>query len=171
MSMASLLFFGGIDTVASELSFITLHLTRHPELRQRLIDEPAIIPRATEEFLRRFGLSNNARLIKQDFTYKGVPFKAGEMVLVCMDLSGIDERVYPDPMTVDFDREFIEHNTFGNGAHRCVGSPLARSEIQVFLEEFLPRIPDFEIDPARPPIHRAGMVPGLDQLHLRWKVD
>lgn len=69
-------------------------------------------------------------------------------------------------MDVDFDREFIEHNIFGNGPHRCVGSPLASSEIQVFLEEFLPRIPDFKIDPAHRPVQRAGTVPCMDQLHL-----
>ena len=111
LSMASLLFFGGLDTVASELSFIAHHLATHPELQRRLREEPGISERAGEEFIRRFGLSNTGRIITRDFEYKGVQFKKDEMVLVPINISGIDDRLYPDPMTVDFDRDAPSHNT------------------------------------------------------------
>src|SRR3546814_8189484 len=70
--MATLLFAGGLDTVASELSYITHHLARHPEQQRRLREEPEIIPAVREEFLRRFGLSNTGRILTRDFEYKGV---------------------------------------------------------------------------------------------------
>ena len=60
------------------------------------------------------------------------------------------------------------HNTFGNGPHKCVGAPLARVEIQVFLQEFLPRIGEFRLDPDFKDTEHAGSVPGFDELHLRW---
>src|SRR3546814_5313573 len=72
LSMATLLFAGGLDTVASELSYITHHLARHPEQQRRLREEPEIIPAVREEFLRRFGLSNTGRILTRDFEYKGV---------------------------------------------------------------------------------------------------
>lgn len=172
LGMALLVFFGGLDTVANMLSFVTRYLAGHPAQRRRLIEQPEIIPQAAEEFFRRFGLSNTGRLVKRDFTYKGVTFLRDEMVMVPIALSSMDERLYADPLTVDFDRGSTpnSHNTFGNGPHRCVGSPLARAELQVFLEEWLAVIPDFSLDPDHPPIVHSGAVNGVDRLHLVWAV-
>src|SRR3546814_19133095 len=74
-SMATLLFAGGLDTVASELSYITHHLARHPEQQRRLREEPEIIPAVREAFLRRFGLSNPGTILTPDFEYQGGLFK------------------------------------------------------------------------------------------------
>ena len=170
LSMASLLFVGGLDTVASSLAYIAHYLAQNPGQQQRLRDDPAIIPAASEEFLRRFGLSNTGRILTRDFEYKGVLFKKDEMIMVPNNLSGIDERAYPDPFTVDFDRGIgpLDHNTFGNGPHKCIGAPLARAEIQVFLEEFVGRMPEFRLDPERTNVEHCGSVPGFDELYLRW---
>ena len=170
LSMASLLFVGGLDTVASSLSYITHYLAQHPEMQARLRREPELIPTASEEFLRRFGLSNTGRILTRDFEYKGVLFKKDEMIMVPNNLSGIDERRYKCPMDVDLDRGTTpaDHNTFGNGPHKCVGAPLARAEIQVFLEEFLTRVPEFRLDPDKQNVEHCGSVPGFDELHLRW---
>lgn len=170
LSMATLLFVGGLDTVAAELSYITHYLAQNPAQQQRLREDKDIIPYATEEFLRRFGLSNTGRIITRDFEYKGVQFRKDEMIMVPNDLSGIDERLYPDPFEVRFDRgtKPTDHNTFGNGPHKCIGAPLARAEIQVFLEEFVGRMPEFRLDPERKNVEHCGSVPGFDELHLRW---
>lgn len=170
LSMATLLFVGGLDTVASELSYIVHYLAEHPDQQQRLRQDKAIIPAASEEFIRRFGLSNTGRIVTRDFEYKGVLFKKDEMVMVPNNLSGIDERLYPDPFTVDFDRQTgpSDHNTFGNGPHKCVGAPLARAEVQVFLEEFVGRMPQFRLDPDRRNVEHCGSVPGFSELYLRW---
>ena len=170
MSMATLLFVGGLDTVASELSYITHYLAQRPDKQQRLRDDKAVIPAASEEFVRRFGLSNTGRIITQDYEYKGVLFKKDEMVMVPINLSGIDDRLYENPMEVDFDRGTgpLDHNTCGNGPHKCVGAPLARAEVQVFLEEFVGRMPEFRLDPERKPVEHCGSVPGFSELYLRW---
>ena len=172
IGMALLIFFGGLDTVASALSFAARHLAQHPAHRRRLLEDREVIPRAVEEYLRRHGLSNTGRLIKQDVERKGVRMKADEMVMVPIGCSSVDERVYPDPFTVNFDRpeNFVKgvpaHNTFGNGPHKCVGAPLARAEMRIFFEEWLPRIPDFRLDPAHDIVVHMGSVPGIDRLHL-----
>ncbi|MEZ5708321.1 MAG: cytochrome P450 [Blastomonas sp.] len=168
LSMATLLFAGGLDTVASELSYITHYLAQHPEQQRRLREEPEIIPAAREEFIRRFGLSNTGRILTRDFEYKGVRFKKDEMIMVPNNLSGIDDRLYDCPMDVDFDRNAPSHNTFGNGPHKCVGAQLARTEIDVFLEEFVGRMPEFRPDPERRNVEHCGSVPGFDELYLRW---
>jgi len=69
---------------------------------------------------------------------------------------------------VDFERETQPLPNFGMGAHRCVGSHLARLEVRTFLEEWLKRIPDFGLDPADPPVGVGGNVIGMGRLPLVW---
>jgi len=174
IGMAVLIFLGGIDTVANLLSFTAWHLAEHPEHRRRLREEPEIIPRAAEEYIRRFGLSNTGRLIVAEVERKGVKMLPGEMILVPIGASSLDDREYADPFAVDFDRPVPTylgepgHNTFGNGPHKCVGRPLARVEMKIFLEEWLRLIPDFRVDPAHPPVTRMSSVNGVEGLHFLW---
>jgi cytochrome P450 len=165
--MTAVLFFGGLDTVASMMGFIAIFLARHPAHRKQLIDNPALIPDAVEEFLRRFGLSNTMRTLTMDFEYKGVHFKQDDMIQVPISLAGMDERHYPNAMDVDFSRKPL-HLTFGSGPHRCPGSLLARTEIRVFIEEWLKRIPDFEIKAGETPLTVTGPVNGVVNLPLTW---
>jgi cytochrome P450 len=70
---------------------------------------------------------------------------------------------------VDFSRRIHSLGSFGQGPHRCVGATLARSELGIFLEEWLKRIPDFEVvDPA--PSFQGGVNISYAQLNLRWAV-
>jgi cytochrome P450 len=105
-----------------------------------------------------------------DFDYKGVLFKKDEMIMVPNSLSGLDERLYADPFEVKLDRGIgpMDHNTFGNGPHKCIGAGLARAEIQVFLEEFVGRLPEIRLDSGKMNKEHCGSVPGFDELHLRW---
>ena len=87
-------------------------------------------------------------------------------------LYGLDDRINADPMTVDFHRKpsTIKHAAFGAGPHLCPGNVLARRELMIFLEEWLPAIPDFELDPERPPVFTSGGVNSVSKLYLKWKV-
>ena len=167
--MAQLVFLGGLDTVAASMGFCMLRLAERPELQQRLKDDPAIIPAAVEEMLRRHGLSNTGRMLRQDVVRKGATMQAGDMIMVMNSLSSIDERLYHDPFTVDFDRGPVHHNSMGNGPHKCVGQHLARMELRVLLEQWSQRMPIVRLDPdAPPPRSLAGSVIGMKHLHLAW---
>ncbi|NVB40984.1 cytochrome P450 [Pseudenhygromyxa sp. WMMC2535] len=161
---------GGLDTVASMLGFVARFLALNPEHRHKLIAEPALIPNAVEELIRRHGLVNTARLITRDMEFGGLCFKAGEQVLVPNHLYGLDERQVGDPLAVDFERErpAAHYAAFGNGPHRCPGSYLAKAELKIFLEEWLRRIPEFEIAPDTKPVFACGPVNTVRELQLRW---
>ena len=60
-----------------------------------------------------------------------------------------DEQVFEHPDEVVLDRFPNRHMAFGLGAHRCLGSTLARRQIHVALDTLLRRLPDFEVDHAR----------------------
>ena len=162
--------FGGLDTVAASLSFVTRWLAENADMRAQLATNPALIADAQEEFYRRFGIPQTARVITHDFVYKGVPFKAGEQILLSKTLHGLDERRYPDPFRVEFGRKRAQHAAFGDGPHRCPGSFLARQELRIFLEEWLARIPDFSIKPGAKVVTSSGMVNGVLSLPLAWDV-
>ena len=95
----------------------------------------------------------------------------GDMVIAPTVLAGLDERVFPDPLTVDFERRnATEYATFGKGPHRCPGANLGRSELRIFIETWLARIPDFRLADGA----KVGMSSGVNgtiyRLPLAWDV-
>lgn len=138
IAYATLVLFGGLDTVAGMIAFIARFLAENSGHRQMLVDrldDTAFVNHAIEELIRRHGIANTSRMITSDFIYKGIDFHAGESILPANLFVGIDDRVNADPLTVDFNREKPVHAAFGNGPHTCPGAALARREIRIFLEE------------------------------------
>ncbi|MEX3841750.1 cytochrome P450 [Paraburkholderia sp. BR10882] len=162
--------FGGLDTVASLMGFIARFLAENPAHRRQLIENPELMVSSVDELIRRFGVANTARLITQDMEYKGVQFKKGDQIQLPNSLFGLDDRKFSNPLAVDLTRKPVMHAAFGNGPHRCPGSFLARTEIKVFLQEWLKRIPDFRIREGDKPRCGSGSVNGMLYLPLAWDV-
>lgn len=161
---------GGMDTVVSFMGFMMTFLARNPAHRHQLVADRSLIWPAVDEFLRRFPIVQNGRLVVSDYVYSGVTMKAGDIVIMPGVLHGLDEREHADPLTVDFHRKNPAHSTFGNGAHRCPGAMLARTELRITLEEWLARIPDFRIMSGKHPVTRGGIVGCVVELPLQWDV-
>ena len=166
--MVQLLLLAGLDTVTSMLGFFAVFLARNPDHRRQLIEDPAKIPGAVEELLRRYGIAMVSREVAQDFEFGGVCMRKGDMLLLPTPLDGLDESKYPDPEAVDFSRKVNNHTTFGFGAHRCLGAMLARVELRVFLEEWLRLIPDFCIQPNSDIAVSSGATVAITRLPLVW---
>jgi cytochrome P450 len=161
--------FGGLDTVASMMGFIARFLAENPAHRRQLIEHPELMVSSVDELIRRFGVANTARFITQDMEYKGVQFKKGDQIQLPNCLFGLDDRKFSNPLAVDLTRKPVIHAAFGNGPHRCPGSFLARTEIKVFLQEWLKRIPDFHIRENDKPRCGSGSVNGMLYLPLAWR--
>lgn len=168
LGLGSLLLAAGLDTVAAALSFMMNFLARNPEHRRQIADDPGCIPEAAEELLRRHHVTNIARIVIRDMSFKDVELKAGDAILIPTTLAGIDDRRFPDPMTVDFNRSNKRHLLFGRGPHQCVGQFLARAETRIFLQEWFARIPDFEITDGKRAISVPGRANGMLHLPLSW---
>jgi len=172
VAFASLVLFGGLDTVASMMANIARFLAVHTDHRRQLcehLDDDNFKRNAIEELLRRHGIASTARMIAADIDYKGVRFCRGDMILPPNMLFGLDERRVEYPLKVDFTRQFpIPHAAFGNGPHTCPGAVLARREIKIFLEEWLKRIPDYRIKAGTSPLFELGSVNALLRLELCW---
>jgi cytochrome P450 len=169
--MVTLLLFAGLDTVVSTLGFFAFFLARHPRSRAALLADPALVNNAVEELLRRYSVSVLARQVCAEVDLGGVILRPGEMVMAPIPLDGLDDGKYPDAASVDFSRKVTNHASFGSGVHRCLGSMLARTELRIFLEEWLRRIPDFEIEPCAVIAVTASSVSTIDSLPLVWTVE
>ena len=170
MGIVFLLFIGGLDTVASSLGFHFRYLAENPGEQARLRADPACIPDAVEELLRAFAVVTTSRFARQDVEIGEIIVRAGELVTCSTILASRDPREFPDPARVDLARSPNRHNAFSFGAHRCIGSHLARRELVIAQEEWLKRAPPFAIQPgARIAAHGGGVL-GLDTLPLRWSL-
>jgi cytochrome P450 len=163
-----LLFIAGLDTVMNAMGFGVRHLAANPELQAKLRAVPSLIPEAAEELLRRYSFVVSTRRVARDMAFAGVEMKQGERVMLYNPAANVDPEEFPDPGTFDLHRENKAHVTFASGPHRCLGSHLARIEVQTLYEEMLKLLPPFRLDPASPVSYRCGPVIGPRAIHLLW---
>jgi cytochrome P450 len=163
-----LFFLAGLDTVTASLDCMLAYLAQHAEQRQQLVDDPALIPHAVEEMLRwETPVQGVIRITTQDTVFNGCPIPKGKPVSVLLGSANVDERSWERPDEVDFHREINKHIAFGGGAHRCLGSHLARMELRVALEEWHLAVPDYRLVEGIELRYSQGLR-SIDNLELIW---
>ena len=144
-----LLIIAGVDTTWSAIGASLWHMAQHPEDRRRWIEDPEVRPFAVEEFLRFYAPVTMARLVAKDTEFAGRSMRADDWVLLPFPAANRDPEAFEDAGEFVIDRLRNRHVAFGLGIHRCLGSNLARMELTVALEEWMERVPHFELaDPA-----------------------
>lgn len=109
------------------------------------------------------------RYVMKDTEVRGVELKAGDWIALNYAAASRDPQACTDPGTLDVRREEVVHSAFGVGPHRCLGSHLARLELRIATEEFLRRIPDFEVLPGSVPSYETGQLRTMTALDLSFK--
>jgi cytochrome P450 len=127
---------------------ISVHLSRNPDLQEKLRRNPDLIPAAIEEYLRlHTPYRGFARTPTRDIELHGVKIATDEPIALVYASANRDESVFPDADQFILDRPNIkDHLAFGRGPHSCPGIWLARLELRVAFEELLARTSHFEID-------------------------
>ena len=141
---------GGNDTTTGMLGGSAELLTRQPDQRAALIEDPALIPVAVEELLRLTSpVQGLARTTTEPVQLHGRTIPPGKRVLLLFGSANRDPRKFgPDAHLLDVRRDPHPILTFGYGAHHCLGAAVARLQARVALEELLARCPRFVVDPA-----------------------
>ncbi|MFE3196101.1 cytochrome P450 [Nocardia sp. NPDC059240] len=139
---------GGNDTTTGNLGGAVQLLTTFPEQRRLLVENPALISDAVEEFLRMTSpVQGLARTATRDVELHGVTIPAGRRVLLCYGSANRDEREFgPTAAELDVRRNPKRIMTFSHGHHHCLGAAAARMVARVALEELLTRCPDYTVD-------------------------
>ena len=168
LDICYLFFLAGLDTVTASLDCMLAYLAEHPEQRRRIVEDPAVIPHAIEEMLRwETPVPGVIRKTTQATEVGGCPIEEGRAVVVMLASANTDERSWADVDTIDFDRAENRHLAFGGGAHRCLGSHLARMELRVALEEWHRRIPDYRVPDGHQLLYFQELR-AVENLELVW---
>ncbi|HTX32540.1 MAG TPA: cytochrome P450 [Solirubrobacteraceae bacterium] len=142
-------------------------LMEHPAERERLVEDPSLIGSAVEESLRMFpAFAHFRRTATCDTELGGQVIRKGEKVVMWYASSNRDETRYEDVDRFDVTRN-PEHQAFGaGGRHFCLGTALARLELQVLFEETLARYPRIELA-GKPVYAESAFINQLKTLPVR----
>ncbi|HMJ33662.1 MAG TPA: cytochrome P450 [Baekduia sp.] len=142
-------------------------LLEAPDQRQLLLDDPSLIPSAVEESLRMFpAFAHFRRTATRDVELNGAQIREGDKVVMWYVSSNRDATRYEDPDRFDVRRN-PEHQAFGaGGRHFCLGTALARLELQILLEETLARYPAMELA-GQPEFAESPFINQLKTLPVR----
>ena len=167
-----LLVVAGNETTRNSISGGLQALSRFPDERQKLIDDPSLIPSAVQEIVRWVSpVLHMRRTATRDTELGGKQIKAGDKVVMWYCSANRDETKWDDPFTFDVTRyatgDAPTQLGFGAGQHFCLGSRLAELQLKVLFEELLTRFPDIEVDgPVRR--LRSNFISGIKEMPVRY---
>jgi cytochrome P450 len=151
LGMAFTMVTGGNDTTTGLLGGAADMLSRNPDQRAILLDDPARLKDALEEFLRLAApVQGLARMTTRDVEIAGKTIPADTKVMLLYGSGNRDEREFgSDAAECRVTRKIRRHLTFSYGPHHCIGAAVARLQARIALEELLARCPDFAVYPEQ----------------------
>jgi cytochrome P450 len=158
-SLISLMNIGGNETTTSGLGNMFYLCFGQPGFEQRLRDDPKLIPKFVEEALRlESPVIMMLRSPTEDTEIDGVVLPKDSLILINYAAANRDERKFECPEELNLERKGVRnHLAFGAGAHYCLGSILARAEMEIALSRILSRMHDIRIDSAKPLEHQQKL--------------
>jgi cytochrome P450 len=129
--LAGGLLMAGTDTTRNQVAAAVDVLCDHPDQWGLLGEHPELAMKAVEELMRFYPVVIGAmRMTIEDVEYAGVVIPAGTFVMVNTAAANRDAAVFDDPDRLDITREgAAPMQSFGAGAHYCLGANLVRREI------------------------------------------
>ncbi|MEQ9153389.1 MAG: cytochrome P450, partial [Parvibaculum sp.] len=167
-----LLVVAGNETTRNSISGGLLALSENPEERQKLLDDPSLIPSAVQEIVRWVSpVLHMRRTATEDTELRGQKIKKGDKIVMWYASANRDEEKWDDPYRFDVTR-YVSPETatqlgFGAGQHFCLGSRLAELQLRILFEELLTRFPDIHVSG---PIRRlrSNFIYGIKEMPVRY---
>ena len=167
LSFCRLLFPAGSDTTYKNLGSLLYALLSDPGLR-----EMAQLGDTQREAIVQEGLRWEAptallpRMCSKDTQLGGVDIHDGDWVLFGITAANNDPGVFPDPRVFDPARD-NKNLAFGHGEHFCLGSHLARRELECAIERVMARFPGMSLMADRPVTLSQAILRGPESLWVR----
>lgn len=163
-----LLSVAGNETTRNAVAHGCNAFLENPDEYDKLVQDPAgNIKSATEEVLRWASpVMYFRRNVTKDTEVRGEMISAGDKVSMWYVSANRDEEVFEDPFKFDILRTPNDHVAFGGGGpHFCLGSSLARMEMQVLFEELAKRVPRLVAKGDAEPL-RSNFIGGIKHLPI-----
>lgn len=158
----------GNETTRNAISGGMQLLIENPGERQKLIDNPELIPTAVEEMVRMISpVHSFGRTATRDTELRGKKIRKGQTVLMLYPSANYDADEFEEPDRFKVERNPM-HLGFGIGNHYCLGANLARMEMRVAFAELLRRLPDMEYAAGGPVIKPSALVRSCVQMRVRY---
>ena len=141
VSQCSLLLLAGNLTTSDLIGNAVMALLRNQDELAKLRARPLELMKNTIEEVLRYDtpVPNSGRIAHEDIEIGGVKIGRGESLSVSLAAANRDPANYPDPNRFDIERKDTHHQSFGGGAHFCLGAHLARLEVAETLSVLLER--------------------------------
>lgn len=163
-----LLAVAGNETTRNAISGGVLALIENPDEWQRLKDDPELCKTAVDEIVRWVSpVMQFRRTVMEDVELGGKQLKAGDKVVMFYPSANRDETVFDDPYRFDVARDPNPHLGFGGGGpHFCLGSHLAKQEIELLLRALVSKVDRIDLlsDPRR---LRSNFINGIKEMRVR----
>ncbi|WP_314591967.1 cytochrome P450 [Paenibacillus terrigena] len=167
-----LLIIGGIETTAHLLTNTVLTLDEHPEVMQRVWDDPDTVSKVIDEVLRyRSPVQSTFRIVHHDIEMGGHLIRRGEPINVWLGAANRDERVFENAEDFNIERKNnTSHLAFSSGIHYCLGVHLAKLEVKIAITELLNQMSQLERIRVKElvPIHSTVLL-GPESLPITYK--
>ncbi|MFJ3977063.1 cytochrome P450 [Streptomyces sp. NPDC090021] len=168
LSTSALLLIAGHETTVNLITNGMLTLLRHPDVLQRLREEPGLSVPIVEELLR---YEPPVQLLPQrttlsDIEVAGVTIPKGASLWLVLASGNRDPKRFENPDRFDPDRKDIQHLGLGSGIHSCFGAPLARLEAQLALSELARRLVNPRLLQDPPPYRQNAVLRGPRHLPI-----
>lgn len=158
---------GELGTISACVGILAHYLAGHPELQQRLREQPSLLPAAIDEILRMHApLIANRRLTTRPVEIGGRTLAAGERITVIWASANRDEAVFGAPDEFRLDRDPAKNLLYGAGIHVCPGAPLARMELRILMEALLARTSRIALVRDKEPVKAVYPASGFSSLPL-----
>ena len=149
-SFIRLLFPAGADTTYRGLGSMMFGVLTHPEVFEAVRADAAFVPNVVHESLRwEPPTALLPRFAPKEIEWAGTTIPGNSQVNFAITSANRDPEVFEAPEKFDPWRKEKEFLTFGHGLHFCLGSHLARREMEVSLKVLAERLPDLAlVDPG-----------------------
>ncbi|MCX2731841.1 cytochrome P450 [Saccharopolyspora sp. NFXS83] len=178
-AFCSLLLAAGGETTDKAIAALFLNLLQHPDQFAAVQADRDLIPQAFAETLR---FSPPVHMIMrqpaEDVELSGGVVPKGSTVTCLIGAANRDDGHYSHPDRFDVFREDLpartaftaaaDHLSFALGRHFCVGALLAKSEIEVGINDLLDAMPDAELAPGFDPVEQGVFTRGPQSVPVRF---
>ncbi|MEU4583289.1 cytochrome P450 [Kitasatospora aureofaciens] len=113
-------------------------LIEHPEELDRIQKDESLLGSAIEEILRWSSTNTYVqRVALRDIVRNGAEIKKGDSVTLWNISANRDDGQFESPHVFDVARTPNRHLSYGAGVHRCIGAPIAQTELSYIFRRII----------------------------------